>query len=120
MANINPIGATNQGATVTRVATTPAGDQFQYGGGNLLLHFENGHASPITVNFAPVVSTMKLSGAGEVTVPTRSLAIAAGAEAVFMFSRGTAGAYVNAQGYIPVTYTGGNAALTVTAVSIAG
>lgn len=116
MTTINPVLVSNKGAVVGRVASTPAGDKILYGGGNILLHFENGAAAPVTVNFVPVKTTLKVSGAGEVTVPTRSLAVSAGAEAAIMFSAGDVGAYLDDQGNLAVTYTGGDAALTIMAI----
>lgn len=116
MATINPVLVNNKGAAVTRVASTPAGDVVHYGGGNLLLHFENGAGASVTVDIVPVKSTLKVAGAGEVTVPTRSVVIPAGAEAAIMFSAGDVGAYLNSSSQIPLTYTSGDAALTVMAI----
>lgn len=118
MATITPVKPTIAGATVSRVATTPAGDQVVWDGGDLLLHFENGHASSVTVNLVPVQSSTVVPGVGPVTNPTRSLAIAAGAEGVFFIPRDQANAYINSNRRIPVTYTDGHAALTVLAASV--
>jgi len=118
MATITPIKPSIAGATVTRVATAPAGDQIVWEGDDILLHFENGHASPVTVNLVPVQSTTEVPGVGPVTNPNRSLAIAAGAEGVFFIPRHQANAYVNSSRRIPVTYTDGHASLTVMAARV--
>ena len=118
MATITPVTPVLAGATVTRAATTPAGDVIPYTGGDILVHFENGHASPITVNIVPTVETLEAAGAGPVSVPTRSLAIVAGAEGAFLLREGQISAYVNASRQIPITYTSGDAALTVAAFRV--
>lgn len=118
MATINPVATTIVGATVSRVASTPAGDVVPYTGGDLLLHFENGHASSVTVSFVPTQSTIKAPGVGNVTVPTRTIAIATGAEAAFIFRSDEVSAYVDGNRQIPISYTGGNALLTVMALRV--
>lgn len=118
MATITPTSPTTAGATVSRAATTPGGDVIAYTGGDILLHFENGHASSVTVNFVPTLASVKAPGVGAVSVPTRSLAIAAGAEGAFLLRAGEVDAYVNASLLIPITYTDGHAALTVAAFKI--
>lgn len=119
MATITPATPTIAGATVTRVASTPAGDEVTYlGSGDLLIHVENGHASSITVTVAPTTSTVTVPGVGSVTVPDRAIAVAAGAEAAFIFKANEIGAYLNANGRVPLAYTGGNAALTVMALNV--
>lgn len=118
MATIAVVTPSLAGAVVSRAATTPAGDVVPYLGGNVLLHFENGHASAVTVTLAPTKTTAKAAGAGTVTVPTRSLEIAAGAEGAILLKAGEVEAYTNSSRQIPVTYTDGNAALTVAAFKI--
>lgn len=118
MATISLVKPTSKGAAVARVATTPAGDVVNFTGNDILLHFENGHASSITVTMAPTKLTGNLPGAGPVDVPSRTLAIPAGDEGVFRIRAGEAAAYVNAQRQIPITYTGGNALLTVMALDL--
>jgi hypothetical protein len=118
MAAISLVKPTAKGAVVTRVASTPAGDTVPSTGGDILLHFENGHASSITVTIAPTKLTGNLPGAGPVDVPTRTLVLAAGDEGAIRFRGGDAGSYTNAQRQIPITYTGGNALLTVMALDL--
>jgi len=115
MANITPSAPSNAGALAPFAATTPGGDEIVYNGGDLMIEFNNGHASSITVQFVPTQSSKKVAGAGRVNIPTRSLAIAAGAHGVFRFGQEDVNAYVNAAGRIPITYTGGNAAMTMRA-----
>jgi len=118
MATITPAAAVIAGATITRVASTPAGDVVPWGGSDLLLHFENGHDSSITVSVAPTQSTAIVPGVGSVSVPTRSIAIAATAEAAMLFKASEISAYLNSLRQIPITYTSGNAALTVMALTV--
>lgn len=118
MATITPAKPSIAGATVTRVASAPAGDVVPYTGGDLLLHFENGHSSSITVNLVPTTATVVVPGVGPVSVPTRSIAIADGAEGAFLLKASEVSAYVNGDRRIPISYTSGNAALTVMALSV--
>lgn len=118
MATITPAVPGIAGATVTRVATTPAGDVVSYPGGDLLLHFENGHDSSITVSVAPTRTTVNVDDVGPVSVPTRSVVIAAGAEAVMLFKAGQIGAYLNGSRQVPLAYTGGDADLTAMALRV--
>lgn len=118
MATITPVKPGIKGAAVVRVASTPAGDLVPFTGTDLVLQFENGHASPITVNIVPTKETGILPGAGVVDVPTRSLVIPNGEEGVMLIRGGDAGAYVNTDRKIPITYTSGNALLTVMALEI--
>lgn len=118
MATISPVVPSIAGATVSRVASAVAGDVVPYPGGDLLLHFENGHSSSITVAVAPTQATVQVDGVGPVTVPTRSMAIAAGAEGVILFKSSEIRAYLNGANQIPLTYTGGNTLLTVMALKV--
>ncbi len=115
MANITPSTPSNAGALAPFAASTPGGDEIVYSGGDLMIEFNNGHSSSVTVNFAPAQATKKVEGVGRVTIPTRSLAIAAAAHGVFRFAQDDINAYLNANGRLPITYTGGNAAMTLRA-----
>lgn len=107
------------GAAAAFVASTPGGDTVAWGGGDILLEFRNGHASSITINVAPVATSARVANVGEVTpLPTRSLALAAGADGIFRFKRDEISAYLNASGILSITYTSGNAALVVRAVEV--
>lgn len=118
MANIATVACSNAGTLTPEVATAPAGDIITGAnpGKALTLAFRNGHASSITVNIAPTVATMKVGGVGKVSVPTRSIAIAAAASGTFVFQPDEIGAYIDANGGVPLTYTAGNALLTVRAI----
>lgn len=115
MANITPTAIDNAGNKLAWAASTPAGDAVVYRSGDLVIEFQNGHASAITVSFAPTRATSKVEGVGKVTTPTRSLALAAGEGGVFVFKADQLAAYRDANGRIPITYTDGNAALTLRA-----
>lgn len=118
MATIAALVPVQAGAAAAFAATAPAGDEVTYTGGDLLIEFDNGHASPITVSIAPTQTTGLIQGAGVATVPTRSYEIAAGAHAAFRFKSSEISAYKNASGRIPLTYTGGNVALLVRAFAV--
>lgn len=118
MATISPVYPTLAGAVVSRAATTPAGDVVPYSGASILLHFENGHSSSITVEIEPTTTSINADGVGPVSVPTRSLVLAAGAEGAILLREGDVAAYVNSSRQIPISYTGGDAALTVAAFQI--
>lgn len=111
MATITPTALSNAGAVVAEGNTAAGGDEFVFTNKPLVITFINGHASPITVSFAPTAANQNKEGVGGFTAPTRSLAIPAGQVGVFQFTLTDAGAYLNASGRIPVTYTGHNAAL---------
>lgn len=118
MATITPTAGSNAGVVFAAGATAAGGDEFVYTGRPLVIFFDNGHASDITVSFAPAQASQTKPGVGTFTAPTRSLAVTAGEQAMFMFSPENAGAYVNGNGRIAVTYTGHNAALKQRAVVI--
>ena len=116
MANITPLALGNAGALTPFAATAPGGDAIIYAGGDLIIEFNNGHSASITVNFAPNASTKVLPGVGRVTIPTRSLVIAASALGSFRFGQEDISAYLSlTTGFLPITYTGGNAAMTIRA-----
>lgn len=117
MANITPVSCTNAGVLTPEVATTPGGDTIVgITPSPLILAFRNGHASPITINIAPSQASAKVNGAGSVTIPTRSIVLAAAASATFEFRDDDRSAYLDASGNMPITYTGGNALLTLRAI----
>lgn len=118
MANITPAAINNAGNELAFAASTPAGDVAIYRGGTLVLEFQNGHSASITVSIAPTRTTAKIAGVGDVTVPTRSLALAAGEPGIFVFTPEEIAAYRNADGNVPIAYASGNAALTVRAFAI--
>lgn len=113
MANITPTAINNAGNELAWTASTPAGDVVIYRGGTLVVEFQNGHSASIEVSVAPTRTTAKVEGVGDVTVPTRSLALAAGEPGIFVFKPDEIAAYRNAAGNIPIAYASGNAALTV-------
>lgn len=118
MATIAALIPVQAGAVAAAVATTPAGDEVTYTGGNLLIEFENGHSESITVSIAPTTPTGLIQGAGVAPVPTRSLVLAAGAKGAFLFKTTDVAAYKNAANRIPLTYTTGNVALLIRAFAI--
>lgn len=118
MATITPLVPTIAGAVSAFVATAVAGDEVAYSGGNLLIEFDNGHASPITVNIAPTITTGIIPGAGPATVATRSLVLAAAAKGAFILKSTDIKAYLNASKRVPITYTGGNVAMLIRAFTV--
>lgn len=119
MATIAPLKPTNAGLTPAAfTASTPAGDVVTYpGSGSLLIEIDNGHSSSVTVTVPAKQTVGRVAGAGSVTIPARTLAVPAGAQAAFLFQSGEIAAYLDA-GTIPLTYASGNAALLVRAVHI--
>ena len=119
MALITKISPVQAGAVAAFVATAPAGDTVVWGGGDLLLEFRNGHASSITISIAPVQASAIVPSVGQVSpLPTRSLALAAGADGVFRFKRDEISAYLNTSNILSISYTGGNVALLIRAVEV--
>lgn len=119
MANITPVGLGNAGSKPAFSASTPAGDAVDdVAGKTIIIEFQNGHSSSITVTIAPTQTTAVVDGVGTVTVPSRSLVLAAGEPGVFMFQDGQKAAYKDANGRFPISYTSGNAALTRRAFAI--
>jgi len=118
MAKLTTVTPTIKGDVVVPVASTPAGDTVPFTGGDLLLMFDNGHSASITVEIAPTKTTGIIAGAGIADIPTRSLVLAAGAKGAILFRGGDASAYVNASRLIPITYTSGNALLTVLPIAL--
>ncbi|WP_370677631.1 hypothetical protein [Pleomorphomonas sp. PLEO] len=118
MANITPTAINNAGNELAWAASAPAGDVIIYRGGTLVVEFQNGHSSSITVSAAPTRTTAQVEGVGKVDVPTRSLVLAAGEPGIFVFTPDEISAYRNAAGNLPIAYASGNAALTVRAFTI--
>lgn len=118
MATITPTRITNAGNELAWAASAPAGDEIVYRGGTLVIEFDNGHSSSITVSIVPTTSTATIPGAGSVTVPTRSTALAASEPGIFVFTPKDVAAYRNSSGRIPITYASGNTALLVRAFEI--
>lgn len=118
MATITPTAGTNAGAVIADGNTAAGGDEFVFANKPLFIDFFNGHSSSITIAIAAVTATKRVDGAGTVTVPARSLVLAAGEKGGFAFTQDNAGAYVNASGRIAVAYTGHNAALKQRAIVV--
>lgn len=118
MANLTPAIPEIAGAVSAFAASTPAGDAVVYSGGDILVEFRNTHTLAVTINFAPTKTTGHVPGAGKVTIPTRTFALAAAADAAFYFKRSEISAYIDANGRLPITYTGGHADLLVRALRI--
>lgn len=118
MATITALIPVQAGAAAAFVATAPAGDQVAYVGGDLLVEFLNGDDTSITISVAPTVTTGLIQGAGIGTVPTRSLALAAGAHGVFRFKASEIKAYLNASGRLPFTYAAGDVLLLIRAFTL--
>ena len=118
MATITPLVPTIAGAAAAFAATVPAGDEVSYNGGDLVIEFDNGHASPITITIAPTITTGVIQGAGPATVATRALVLAAGAHGAFRFKSSDIKAYLNASKRVPLVYTGGDVALLIRALSL--
>ncbi|KLK91422.1 hypothetical protein AA309_20215 [Microvirga vignae] len=101
------------------VATSPTGDKFSIPVASqdkdVVLIFNNGHTSPITVAVVAQPTTMALTGkgSGTWTRPNRDIVIANG-ETHSMIIRATElKAFIDATNFLNLSYTGGNAALTV-------
>lgn len=118
MALITPSTPKIAGAAHAFGASAPTGDEVQYGGGDVLIEFRNGHNASITVTIAPTKTTGVVPGAGRVPVPSRTQAIAAGADFVFAFKSSEVRNYLNANRRIPIAYTGGNVAMTLRALRL--
>lgn len=118
MANITALVPVQAGAAAAFTATAPAGDEVIYVGGDLLIEFDNGHASPITIELEPTVTTGLIQGAGIASVPTRSLVLAAGAHGAFLLKSTEIRAYLNASKRVPITYTSGDVSLLIRAFTI--
>lgn len=118
MANITPIVPAIAGAVAAFVPSTPAGDAIAYSSGDLLIEFDNGHSASITIGIAPTQTSAFVPGAGPVTIPSRSLVLATTEGGAFLLRRNEISAYLDANGRIPLTYTGGNAALLLRAFAI--
>jgi hypothetical protein len=82
--------------------------------------FTNGHASPITIACAGVAKTISVAGYGTMTATAASIsaAVANGAVGVFRLTPEQLQAYMDSSSYVTFTYTSGNAALVVAALSI--
>lgn len=106
--------------TSTFTASTPAGDEIAFSNyqRGILVFIDNGHASPITVDVVPTVSSKITQTEGKVTKPTLSLAVSNGAKATIFIPAASMSYYKNASNRIPISYTSGNAALTVRALEI--
>jgi hypothetical protein len=118
MATITALVPVQAGAVAAFVATAPSGDQVAYVGGDLLVEFLNGDDTSITISVAPTITTGQIQGAGVATVPTRSLALAAGAHGVFRFKASEIRAYLNANKRLPFTYTTGDVLLLIRAFTL--
>lgn len=118
MATITPVQGANTGVLNPEGATAAGGDEFVFTGKPLVIQFFNTHNASITINIPAVTTTARVSGAGVVNIPTRSLVLAADAVGSFTFGTEDAQAYLNASGRIAVTYTGHNAALKQRAMVI--
>lgn len=116
---MNVQSVTNAGATSAFAATTVAGDSVKWAGGKLLVEFRNTTGSSITVSVAPIVTSQTTPMAGSISTPTRSLAVAAGADGAFEFSDGDVGAYVDSSGNVNFAYTTGNVGLLYRALKVA-
>lgn len=118
MAIITPLVPSIAGSALAFAASAVSGDQVTWTGSDLLIEFFNGHGSSITIDIAPTKTTGRVSGAGAVSIPTRSLVLAASAYGGFYLPRTELSAYLNASGRIPITYTSGNIALLLRALHL--
>ena len=113
-----PVDVGNAGQLEAFAAIEVAGDTVKYVSGDLLLEFENGHASSITVTIAPTQSSAVVPGVGRVNVPNRTLAIPAAGRGIFLFRQSEINAYINTLGVLPIGYTGGNIAMLMRALKV--
>lgn len=114
MATISPAALSRVGAFAAWTDTNAGGDEFVFGGSGVILTFHNGHASPITVAIAPTATVMDTPG-GPTAPAARSMVIPAGQVGQILFDAKNVSPYLNANGRIPVTYTGHDALLKVRA-----
>lgn len=107
-------------ATATDTASTPAGDEISISSyrDGVLIFFDNGHASSITVTITPTVTSKNTQTDGLVTKAALTLAIAAGAKAQCFIPSSAMQYFKNASNRIPITYTSGNAALVLRAQAV--
>lgn len=118
MTTFVPLSAGVDGALAAFAASTPAGDAVKRTTGTLILEFRNTAGSAVTVSLVPTRSAGKVSGAGRVQIPTRTLVIPAGQDAAFKFDPDEISAYINSAGLIPITYQNGNAGLLLRAFQL--
>lgn len=122
MADIAAVAPSTSGVVSTPTASTPAGDTITgvAATNGLILNIFNGHGSSITVGVTAtaVARTITGYGTGTFTLANLSVAVAAGAyKSIYIPATSMAG-YLDSNDEVPITYTSGNAALTVQALII--
>jgi hypothetical protein len=120
MATITPATASSTTPPlIAPVASTPAGDEITVSASQeLFIVFDNGHSSPITVTISGVASSLTVGGkgVGSFTPTAKTLEIANATSRLFHIPREQIVGFRNGSGRVPITYTSGNAALTVQAI----
>jgi len=105
MADITPIKLAEQvPSAALGVAASAGGDAVLWNADNLTLIFVNGGGAAITVTITATVTSSNVDNIGPVTIPNRTVSLAAGeTKAVKM---ATAQAFLDANNKIPLTYSG--------------
>lgn len=123
MATLTFAAPTDEAPTVAYVATAPAGDKFLVSDTTkrVVLLFDNGHSNPITV--AVVAQSKTISGgvgygSGSWKAADRDAVIANGTKGAIIIEPTEIRAFLDADGYLNLAYTGGNAALSVLAFNL--
>jgi hypothetical protein len=120
MATITPATASASSPPLLNpVASTPAGDEITVSASQeLFIVFDNGHGSDITVTISGQASSITVGGkgAGSFTPTAKTLSVVAGTSRLFHIPRDEIVGFRNGSGRVPITYTSGNAALTVQAI----
>lgn len=85
-----------------------------------LFVFVNGHSSPITITCAGVAKAITVPPYGAVTATAAdaTAAVANATTGTFKFTPAAVSGYLDVDGYLTFTYTSGNVALKVLALSI--
>lgn len=120
MATITPATAsTTTPPLLNPVASTPAGDVVTVSATQeLFLILDNGHSSSITVTIPGQAASVTLGGKGpgSFTPTSKTIAVVNATSRLVHISRDEIAGFRNGSGQVEITYTSGNAALTVQAI----
>jgi len=122
MATITPATASSSSPVLCNpVASAPAGDEITVAvTQSLLVVFDNGHSSPITVTLGGQASAITVGGkgAGSFTPTSKTLSVVNATTRVFYIPQTEIAGFRNGNGRVEVTYASGNASLTVQAIVV--